>query len=109
MLDEQGTRWEGETDVLVVLKNATYERLALHIEHKQPGRPFERGQAAQYSLRAAKLANKEKYGNYTSWRTVLVAPKQLCEDEVEEAARFDVVVDYHEMARRLGVIRPTQP
>ena len=109
MLDEQGTRWEGETDVLVVLENASNERLALHIEHKQPGRRFERGQAAQYQLRAAKLAATKKYGNYTSWRTVLVAPKQLCEDDAEEAARFNVVVDYHEMALRLGVIRAMQP
>ena len=47
MLDEQGTRREGETDLLVVFENASSERLALHIEDKQPGRLFEEGQAAQ--------------------------------------------------------------
>jgi hypothetical protein len=109
VVDEQGTRLEGETDVLVVLENENHERLALHIENKQPGRRFNGGQAAQYSLRAAKLANNKKYGRYTSWRTVLVAPKQLCEDEPSEAARFDVVVDYHELADRLGVLRTAQP
>jgi hypothetical protein len=51
VLDEQGKKWEGETDVLVVLENASSERLALHIENKQPGRRFEHGQAAQYALR----------------------------------------------------------
>jgi hypothetical protein len=109
VLDEEGKRCEGETDLLVVLENAGFERRALHIENKQPGRPFETEQAAQYPRRAAKLAAKKRYGNYTSWRTVLVAPKKLCEDDAEEAAHFDVVVDYNEMTRRLGVIRPAQP
>lgn len=108
LVDERGTRREGETDLLVVLENASNERLALHIEDKQPGRRFEEGQAAQYAGRAAKLAHTEKYANYHSWRTVLVAPKELCEDDAEEAARFDVVVDYHEVTLRLGVIRPAQ-
>jgi len=59
--------------------------------------------------RSDNLAANKKYGNYTSWRTVLVAPKQLCEDDAQKVALFNVVVDYHEMALRLGVIRPTQP
>jgi hypothetical protein len=109
VLDEHGKKWEGETDVLIVLENENHERLALHIENKQPGRLFEEGQAVQYPLRADKLKAREKYGDYESWRTVLVAPKQLCEDNPDEAGRFNAVVDYHELEDWLGVLRTAQP
>ena len=103
VLDAKGTKLEGETDVLVGTQNAGNERLALHIENKRPGRRFVNEQAVQYPLRAAKLAASEKYGNYTSWRTILVAPRSLIEEHQDEVAYFDALVDYHELACRLRI------
>jgi hypothetical protein len=102
VINEDGKSSQGETDVLIVFANPDGDRMALHIENKRPGGKFVAGQAAQYPLRAAKLSSKAKYGSYSQWRTVLVAPKRLVDEHPTDVAHFDASVPYEEVASRIA-------
>lgn len=91
-------RRQGETDILVVFEDNSGERFALHIENKIAGGKFTDYQPEGYPKRAEKWVGQEKYGNYTEWETILVAPVEFKERLSEQAARFGVYVSHEEIA-----------
>ncbi len=90
-----------ETDILVVCENAEGVRLALHIENKGPRTLFGVDQASDYPRRARAWAGVEKWGRYSTWKCVLVAPKAYAAKAPEECSYFDAHVTYEEVAERL--------
>ncbi|MHB1101993.1 MAG: hypothetical protein ACYC0C_04260 [Devosia sp.] len=90
-----------ETDVLVVCEGASGTRFALHIENKGPRRGFDLDQARDYPRRARAWASTDKWGAYTDWKCVLVAPKDHARLFPEECAFFDVHISYEELADHL--------
>ena len=89
---------EGETDVLVVFDTPASGRVALHIENKRLGGHFTDLQPQMYRARAAKWSGDPKYGSYGAWEIVLVAPRQFCERNAVEAAKFDRLVTHEQIA-----------
>jgi hypothetical protein len=90
-----------ETDILLVCENADGVRFALHLENKGPRRPFGVDQASDYPIRARAWAGVEKWGRYSIWKCVLVAPRAYAAKAPVECSYFDAHVTYEEVAERL--------
>jgi hypothetical protein len=94
---------EGETDVLVVLEDAEGMRFALHIENKVTS-PFTTLQPELYAARAAYWVGSERYGNYTKFKTVLVAPRSFQTRWEGDARKFDAFVSYEDLAPHVPLV-----
>ena len=97
---------ESETDVLVVFEAEGNKRFALHIENKLGNGKFTLGQPRNYTVRAKHWAGNPKYGNYTEFETVLVAPKEFYERNIEEARIFDRFISHEEIASFIPIFLP---
>lgn len=93
---------DSETDILVVFENNSNKNVALHIENKLANGKYTQYQPEFYSKRAEAWRNKEKYGNYTDFETVLVAPIEFYADNFEASQNFDKFVSYEEV----GILLP---
>lgn len=98
----ESIRRQGETDILVVFEDDSGERFALHIENKIAGGKFTKHQPEGYPKRAEKWVGQEKYGNYTEWETILVAPVEFKERLSEQASRFGVYISHEEIAEHIS-------
>ena len=94
---EQITR-DSETDVLVIFEDELNNKFALHIENKLANGKFTQYQPEFYSKRAEAWANNEKFGNYTDFETVLVAPIEFYKNNFRASQYFDKYVSYQEVA-----------
>ncbi len=94
-------RRQGETDILVVFEDDSGKRFALHIENKIAGGRFTNHQPEGYPKRAEKWVGQEKYGNYTEWQAILVAPVEFKERFSEQAAKFNVYISHEEIAEHV--------
>jgi hypothetical protein len=94
---------ESETDVLAVFTGSNGERFALHIENKLGSGRFTRNQADLYARRAVLWLNNPRYGGYTEFETVLVAPLAFQRRHKSEAAKFDRFVSYEELAAHIPI------
>jgi hypothetical protein len=91
-----------ETDILLVCEDASNVRFAIHVENKGPKRGFDPGQARDYPLRAEAWARVDKWGGYSEWECVLVAPASHLSSYPEECAFFDTHISYEAIEGRLG-------
>lgn len=98
---EQITR-DSETDVLVVYETDKGNNVALHIENKLANGKYTQYQPEFYSKRAEIWRNEEKYGNYSDFETVLVAPIEFYANNFEASQYFDKFVSYEEV----GILLP---
>ncbi len=89
---------ECETDVLVVLQTNDHQSIALHIENKLANGKFTPYQPELYRERAKLWLNTEKFGNYSDFETVLVAPLEFYRNNFNEAQHFDKFISYEEVA-----------
>jgi hypothetical protein len=89
---------ESETDVLVVFESADCNRFALHIENKLANGQFRPSQPEYYKLRAQKWLNNPKYGNYSEFQTVLVAPQSFINKWRPDANKYDTHVTLEDIA-----------
>jgi hypothetical protein len=89
---------ESETDVLVVFAAADGGRFALHIENKRGSGRFTRNQADLYARRAEQWLNDRRYGDYSDFEVVLIAPLAFERLNKHGAAKFDRFVAYEEVA-----------
>lgn len=100
---------ESETDVLVVFELANGERFGVHIENKLASGKFEELQPEQYSVRAAAWLNNPKYGSYSSYKIVLVAPKIFVTRNLARTEHFDSVITHESIAIHLPLFRQSAP
>ncbi len=98
---EQITR-DSETDVLVVFETRTGNNIALHIENKLANGTYTQYQPDFYQKRAEIWRNNKKYGNYSDFETVLVAPIEFYRNNFEASQHFDKFVSYEET----GILLP---
>jgi hypothetical protein len=89
---------EGETDVLVVLEDRDGVRLALHIENKLRNSSFTPDQPAMYHARAKHWIGQKRYGEYTHFLTVLVAPERFRERNPKLSTQFDHYISHEKIA-----------
>lgn len=94
-------RRQGETDVLVVFQDETGRRFALHIENKIHGGTFTQYQPEGYPERAKKWIGHEKYGNYTEWEAVLVAPLEFRNRVQDKLSFFGALISHEEIAEHI--------
>jgi len=96
---------ERETDVLAIYQAEDGEVLGLHIENKLARSKFRSLQAESYAARAAYWVNNQNYGNYTSWETILVAPRSFYERHREASSAFGLFVPHEEVAGFIPLFR----
>jgi hypothetical protein len=95
---------EGETDILVLLECANGLRFALHIENKITS-PFTTLQPEMYAARAAHWIGSKKHGNYTKFKTILIAPQSFYAASEQDAQKFDAFVSYEDLALHIPIVR----
>lgn len=94
-------RVESETDILVVFRKPDLTRFALHIENKLASGTFTPDQPDLYAGRARRMAGNPKYGDYSDFETVLIAPRKFYERWPEGSAKFDCYVSHEDISTRL--------
>jgi len=94
---------DSETDVLVVFESETGKRVGIHIENKLGNGKFEPYQPESYQLRAKHWLNSPKYGNYSDFDTVLVAPNIFLSRNGERSRLFGASISYEEISDYLPV------
>jgi hypothetical protein len=92
-----------ETDVLAIVADSNGRTVALHVEVKQPSDSFnlDRRQAERYPVRAACWVSKSppKVLPHDDACTILLCSSDKLSDFAAEAAHFDTVVTFEEIAR----------
>ena len=88
---------DSETDVLVVFEDDNETRFALHIENKLSNGKYTIYQPEFYAKRAEAWLHNEKYGGYTDFETVLVAPIEFYANNFEASQEFDKFISYEEV------------
>lgn len=95
--DEEIIR-DSETDILVVYETPSKKRFAFHIENKLGYGKFTEYQPETYSVRANAWLDNVKYGSYTDYETVLIAPIEFYKRNFEDAKQFDRFVSHEEIS-----------
>ena len=93
---------DSETDVLVIYETIQGNRLALHIENKLANGKYTPYQPEFYPRRASAWLDNEKYGGYSDYETVLVAPIEFYSNNFSESQIFDRFIPYEE----IGLLLP---
>lgn len=99
-LEEKITR-DSETDVLIVFEDRKDNRVALHIENKLANGKFTQYQSEFYQKRAEAWLENEKFGRYSDYETILVAPLEFYRKNFSESQYFDKYISYEEIAMLL--------
>jgi len=77
-----------ETDILVLFEDTHKKRIAIHIENKLRGGAFTPLQPEFYHARAAQWKDEPKYGSYTDYEVVLIAPQEFYDKNKNECEKF---------------------
>ena len=88
---------DSETDVLVVFEDEMKNCVGLHIENKLANGKYTPYQPEFYAKRAEAWLHNEKYGGYTDFETVLVAPIEFYSNNFEASMQFDKFISYEEV------------
>lgn len=92
-----------ETDVLAIVADAKGRTVALHVEVKQPSDSFnlDRQQAARYPIRAACWVSRAPRNvlPHEDACTILLCSCDKLSEFAAEAAHFDAVITFEEIAR----------
>ncbi len=78
----------------MVFETEGKSNIALHIENKLANGKFTQYQPELYGERGKLWLNTEKYGNYSDFETVLVAPIEFYANNLEASQCFDKFVSY---------------
>jgi hypothetical protein len=100
--DSGGTREitrDSETDVLVTLDTSDDRIVALHIENKLGNGHFEPYQPETYAIRAEHWLDSPKFGGYSEYETVLVAPVSFYERNKAQSDIFDCFISHEQVSR----------
>lgn len=87
---------DSETDILLMFADASDgNRYALHIENKPNHRKWEPDQPENYRKRAE---NRKSAWRYVDYQIVLLAPVLFIARYPVEAAQFDLLISYEDVA-----------
>lgn len=95
-----------ETDILVIFEGADRQKIAIHIENKLRGGAFTPLQPEFYHARAAQWKNQAKYGSYTDYEVILVAPQEFYDRHQSECKKFDRFISHEAIASHIPEFRP---
>jgi hypothetical protein len=88
-----------ETDIFATFQlQGTDLRFALHIEDKPPHGQFTLNQYLNYKRRAACMARRAEYMDYSDFATVLLAPSGFIDAHISEVDYFDGTITYESVA-----------
>jgi hypothetical protein len=90
---------QSETDVLLLICDKSGSRLGIHIENKLGTGKFTNMQAEMYRHRAAHWIGNPKYGAYSEFDTVLLAPRAFAERHPSQAALFGAFISHEELVQ----------
>ncbi len=93
------TKRQSETDVLLLLKDEQDRIFGVHFENKLGSGAFTKLQPEMYQQRAAHWVGNPKYGNYADFDTVLLAPLAFEARNREQAAAFGRFISHEEIAQ----------
>ncbi|WP_153066737.1 hypothetical protein [Xanthomonas arboricola] len=88
------TMRQSETDVLLVVSDQSGRLFGLHIENKVGTGKFTNLQPEMYAHRAAHWIGNPRYGGYTDFETVLLAPEVFRQRNTDQAALFDRFISH---------------
>jgi hypothetical protein len=94
---------DAETDVLAIYETLDGRRIALHVENKLVGGSFTAFQPASYQARLAQWRNQPKLGRYQEATSVLIAPQDFYDRNIEDARVFESFISHE----TIGVYLPT--
>lgn len=94
---------EGETDVLAVFESASGERLGVHVENKLASGVFTPFQPEVLAARAEHWVRNPKYGDYLSWKTVLLAPSSFLARNEVVARKFMYRLAHEQVAEFVSI------
>ncbi len=97
--NREETRRQSETDVLLLLSDEHGHIFGIHIENKLGSGAFTKLQPEMYPQRAAHWIDNPKYGNYTDFDTILLAPHSFQLRNREQADLFGCFVSHEEIAQ----------
>lgn len=99
------TMRQSETDVLLVLSTQDGRLLGVHIENKIGVGKFTARQPEMYPHRAAHWLGNAKYGNYSEFDTVLLAPRAFRERNESQAGNFGCFIAHEDVAQFIPMFR----
>ena len=85
---------ESETDILAVYELEDSTRVGIHIENKVGLGKFTPNQPDFYEPRAKAWVGLKRYGNYSQWTTVLIAPQAFRNRSALECAKFQTFIPH---------------
>lgn len=95
----QGRKRDSETDILIVFESHfDKSRFALHIENKVAA-DFQPDQPELYHTRGQDWIGLPKWGNYQSFKTLLIAPAAYLSTNTVQAKRFDGELSHEEISQ----------
>jgi hypothetical protein len=89
---------QSETDVLLILIAQDGETLGVHIENKIGSGRFAANQPEMYKQRATHWIKNPRYGSYTDFDTVLLAPAAFVDRNAAQAKHFGCFISHEEVA-----------
>jgi len=90
-----------ETDIFVLFEHADGQRIAIHIENKLRAGAFTPQQPEFYHARAKQWQNESKYGLYTDYEVVLIAPQEFYDRNKPECVKFDRFISHEALAAHI--------
>jgi hypothetical protein len=88
-----------ETDVLLVFEDRISGQIfALHIENKLSGGSFTHKQPEIYYERAEDWKNTAKWGDYSDYDVILIAPRRFYDTHKAESDKFGSFVPHEDIA-----------
>ena len=95
----QTTQRQSETDVLLIVTDEANRIIGLHIENKVGSGKFTSAQPEMYQHRAEHWIRNARYGNYSEFDTVLLAPVAFRSRHESQAGCFGCFIAHEEVAK----------
>ena len=99
------TKRQSETDVLVVVSDRSGQLLGIHIENKVGAGKFTDIQPEMYAHRAAHWIGNPRYGGYTDFETVLLAPELFRQRNAAQATLFGCFISHEAVGQHIPLFR----
>jgi hypothetical protein len=99
------TKRQSETDVLLVVADKSGRLLGVHIENKVGAGKFTDLQPEMYAHRAAYWIGNPRYGGYTDFETVLLAPEAFRQRNTGQASLFGCFISHEAVGQHIPLFR----
>ena len=100
------TKRQSETDVLLLIEDREGRLLGVHIENKVSAGKFTDSQPEMYAHRAAHWIGNPKYGGYSDFDTVLLAPEAFRLRNASHVGIFGCFVSHEMVGERISAFLP---